>query len=136
MAVVLYAPALALNQVTGLSVWGSILSVGAVVTFYTAFGGLRAVVWTDTFQTCVVILGLVAIIVVGSDRLGGMAAVWDVAQRGQRINFFNFDPSPFTRMTVWSAVLGSVTGQLTIYAASPTMLQRYMAVSDLRGSQL
>jgi len=36
MAIVLYAPALALNQVTGLNVWISVLSVGVVCTFYTA----------------------------------------------------------------------------------------------------
>ena len=51
-------------------------------------GGLRAVVWTDTFQTCVVMLGLIGIIVMGTQRVGGMAAVWDIAQQGHRINFF------------------------------------------------
>ena len=51
-------------------------------------GGLRAVVWTDTFQTCVVMLGLIGIIVMGTQRVGGMATVWAIAQRGNRIDFF------------------------------------------------
>lgn len=50
-------------------------------------GGLRAVVWTDTFQTFVVMAGLIAIIVVGSRDLGGFGEVWDIANKGGRIQF-------------------------------------------------
>ncbi|XP_012940323.1 sodium-dependent multivitamin transporter [Aplysia californica] len=128
MAVVLYAPALALNQVTGFSLWGSILSVGAVVTFYTSMGGLRAVLWTDTFQTFVVAAGLFAVVIVGSDKIGGMARVWELSTAGGRTEFFNFDPSPFSRTTFWSVTVGSFVGQMTIYGASQTMLQRYMSI--------
>ncbi|XP_071111655.1 sodium-coupled monocarboxylate transporter 1-like [Haliotis cracherodii] len=136
MAVVLYAPSLALNQVTGLPLWVSIVTVGGVVTFYTSMGGLRAVLWTDTFQTFIVIGGLIALIVIGCQRLGGLAHVWSVAELGERINFLNFDPSPFTRLTVWGAVFGSFIGQLTIYGANQTMLQRYMAIKNVKNSQI
>ncbi|XP_045209408.2 sodium-coupled monocarboxylate transporter 1-like [Mercenaria mercenaria] len=136
MAVVLYAPSLALNQVTGLSLWGSILSVGAVVTFYTSMGGLRAVLWTDTFQTLVVIAGLIGIISIGSSQLGGITKVWEIADAGGRINFWNFNISPFVRCTFWGLTIGSFIGQLTIYGANQTMLQRYMSISDVKKSQL
>ena len=51
-------------------------------------GGLRAVVWTDTFQTVVVVGGLVGIIVVGCNHLGGLDKVWELAEAGGRINFW------------------------------------------------
>lgn len=51
-------------------------------------GGLRAVLWTDTFQTFVVVGGLIGIIVMGCGRLGGMSEVWRISQEGQRIQFF------------------------------------------------
>uniref|UniRef100_A0A8C6TWR0 Solute carrier family 5 member 8 n=1 Tax=Neogobius melanostomus TaxID=47308 RepID=A0A8C6TWR0_9GOBI len=48
--IVIYTPALALTQVTGIDLWGAIVSTGLVCTFYCTMGGLKAVVWTDVFQ--------------------------------------------------------------------------------------
>jgi len=50
MGVVLYAPAIALEAVTGLPKVYAILSVGLVCTFYSTIGGLKAVLITDVFQ--------------------------------------------------------------------------------------
>lgn len=44
-------------------------------------GGLKAVIWTDVFQTLVMFLGQVAVIIVGSAKVGGMGRVWDVASQ-------------------------------------------------------
>ncbi|XP_074392390.1 sodium-dependent multivitamin transporter isoform X3 [Zonotrichia albicollis] len=57
MGVVLYAPALALNAVTGFDLWSAVLTMGLVCTLYTTLGGLKAVIWTDVFQTLVMLAG-------------------------------------------------------------------------------
>ncbi|XP_047377889.1 sodium-dependent multivitamin transporter isoform X2 [Sciurus carolinensis] len=81
MGVVLYAPSLALNAVTGFDLWLSVLTLGIVCNIYTALGGLKAVIWTDVFQTLVMFLGQLAVIIVGSVKVGGLGHVWDVASQ-------------------------------------------------------
>ncbi|KAK3593357.1 hypothetical protein CHS0354_021924 [Potamilus streckersoni] len=135
MGVVLYAPSLALNSVTGLSLELSIVAIGVVCTFYTALGGLKAVVWSDTFQTFVVMAGLIAVIVQGAIDLGGIGNVWSIAYNGERIKFLDWSGDPTTRHSVWSLIIGSYFGQLTIYAANQTMIQRYLAIKDPKNSQ-
>ncbi|XP_054618658.1 solute carrier family 5 member 6a isoform X2 [Dunckerocampus dactyliophorus] len=85
MGVVLYAPALALNAVTGFDLWGAVLAMGLVCTLYTALGGLKAVMWTDVFQTVVMFAGQLAVIIVGAHQAGGIAEVWRKALNGSRI---------------------------------------------------
>ena len=52
LAIVVYAPSLALSQVTGLNVDLAILITFAVCIFYTSLGGIKAVIWTNVFQVC------------------------------------------------------------------------------------
>ena len=52
MAIVVYAPALALSQVTGFQLDIACAVIFIVCIFYTAIGGIKAVMWTDTFQAC------------------------------------------------------------------------------------
>nr|XP_058936016.1 sodium-dependent multivitamin transporter isoform X2 [Kogia breviceps] len=86
MGVVLYAPSLALNAVTGFDLWLSVLTLGIVCTVYTALGGLKAVIWTDVFQTLVMFLGQLVVIIVGSAKVGGLGHVWDVASQHELIS--------------------------------------------------
>jgi Na+/pantothenate symporter len=37
-------------KVTGLPLWISILLTGVVCTLYTTMGGMKAVIWTDTYK--------------------------------------------------------------------------------------
>ncbi|XP_026547468.1 sodium/iodide cotransporter-like, partial [Notechis scutatus] len=85
--IVIYAPALILNQVTGLDIWASLLSTGTICTFYTTIGGMKAVIWTDVFQVFVMLSGFVAILIQGTLLVGGPGQVLSIAYNHSRINF-------------------------------------------------
>lgn len=86
MGVCVYTPAFALNAVTGFELWGTVLATGLVCTLYTALGGLKAVIWTDVFQTVVMFAGQLAVIVVGVLQTGGPTEVWRKVREGNRIS--------------------------------------------------
>ncbi|NWT61080.1 SC5A6 protein, partial [Erythrocercus mccallii] len=125
MGVVLYAPALALNAVTGFDLWSAVLTMGLVCTLYTTLGGLKAVIWTDVFQTLVMLAGQVAVIVVGAWRVGGMARVWRVAEQEGKIAGIDLDPNPLERHTFWSLAVGGIFMMLSLYGVNQAQVQRY-----------
>ena len=50
-------------------------------------GGIKAVVWTDAVQMLILLVGLIAVAVLGSVRAGGAAAVWRIAVETGRVNY-------------------------------------------------
>uniref|UniRef100_A0A1B0CNT7 Sodium-dependent multivitamin transporter n=1 Tax=Lutzomyia longipalpis TaxID=7200 RepID=A0A1B0CNT7_LUTLO len=66
MGIVLYAPALALEAVTGMSRVASVLSIGIVCTFYSTIGGMKAVLITDVFQSILMFAAVFSIIIVAA----------------------------------------------------------------------
>ncbi|KAH9515509.1 hypothetical protein Btru_011200 [Bulinus truncatus] len=136
MAAVLYAPAVAFSQVTGLSREISILAMGAICTFYTSIGGIRAVVWTDAFQLIVVWVGLMTVMFKGAEDAGGWTRVWEVSKEGSRLPKFDMNPDPFVRHTFWTLFIGGGLNMLTVYGANQANLQRYASVRTLSGARL
>ncbi|XP_065842118.1 sodium-coupled monocarboxylate transporter 1-like isoform X2 [Oscarella lobularis] len=134
-AVVLFAPALALDAVTSFPLWASILSAGAIATLYTTFGGMKAVIWTDVFQGVVMMGGLLTIIIMGTVDVGGSARVFELCRNGSRLNFFNFDPDPRVRQTIWSVVAGGTFAMMPIIAVGQTSVQRMLTAKTLKSAQ-
>ncbi|CAH6786916.1 sodium-dependent multivitamin transporter [Phodopus roborovskii] len=127
MGVALYAPSLALNAVTGFDLWLSVLALGIVCNIYTALGGLKAVIWTDVFQTLVMFLGQLVVIIVGSARVGGLGHVWEVASQHKLISGIELDPDPFVRHTFWTLAFGGVFMMLSLYGVNQAQVQRYLS---------
>ncbi|XP_067872180.1 sodium/iodide cotransporter [Heterodontus francisci] len=125
--VVIYAPALILNQVTGLNIWTSLLSTGIICTFYTTVGGLKAVIWTDVFQIITMMSGFVAVIIRGTYLAGGTGRVLENAYNESRINFGDFDPDPRKRYTFWTLIIGGTVLWLSMYGVNQAQVQRYIA---------
>ncbi|XP_009863490.1 PREDICTED: sodium-coupled monocarboxylate transporter 1, partial [Apaloderma vittatum] len=125
--IVIYAPALALNQVTGFNLWGSVVSTGLVCTFYCTLGGLKAVVWTDVFQIGIMVAGFLSVIIRASVVQGGFGRIVNDSYYGGRLNFWDFDPSPLRRHTFWTIVVGGAFTWAGIYGINQSQVQRYIS---------
>ncbi|XP_072166483.1 sodium-coupled monocarboxylate transporter 1-like [Diadema setosum] len=136
MAIVIYAPALALNQVTGVNLWGCVVATGVVCTFYTTIGGMKAVIVTDVFQMLVMIAGLLAVLAKGAVELGGLGEVWRICEEGGRIDFWNFNPDPTVRHTFWTITVGGSFLWGSIYGVSQAQVMRYLSCGRLRSARI
>ncbi|XP_067863346.1 sodium-coupled monocarboxylate transporter 1 [Heptranchias perlo] len=128
--IVIYAPALALNQITGFDLWGVLVATGLVCTFYCTLGGLKAVVWTDVFQMGIMISGFLAVIIRGAVIQGGFERIWNISYHGGRLNFWDFDPNPLRRHTFWTIVVGGSFMWTAVYGINQSQVQRYIACKN------
>ncbi len=85
----------------------SIVLVGCIGTFYTACGGLRAVLWTDLFQTTIMIGNNLLIVIKGTVDAGDISKVFQINEKVGRFNMLEFDPDPFLRHSSWSLYFGA-----------------------------
>ncbi|XP_042186765.1 sodium-coupled monocarboxylate transporter 1 isoform X1 [Oncorhynchus tshawytscha] len=133
---VIYAPALALNQITGLNLWGVLVATGVVCIIYCTLGGLKAVIWTDVFQMVIMLAGFVAVIARGAVIQGGLGKIWDDCYQGGRLNLFDFDPDPLKRHTFWTIVVGGSVMWASIYSINQSQVQRYISCKTLTQAKL
>ncbi|XP_075211398.1 putative sodium-dependent multivitamin transporter [Lycorma delicatula] len=136
MGVVLYAPALTLEALTGISQSSSILITGVVCTFYSTLGGMKAVIATDIFQMVLMFLAIFIIIFTAVFEKNGFGPVWNIAKDHGRIKIFDFDPDPTVRHSFWSLVIGGGWTYLALSTVNQTQMQRFMTLKDLKSAIL
>uniref|UniRef100_A0A147A7D4 Sodium-coupled monocarboxylate transporter 2 n=1 Tax=Fundulus heteroclitus TaxID=8078 RepID=A0A147A7D4_FUNHE len=133
---VIYAPALALNQITGLDLWGVLVATGVVCIIYCTLGGLKAVIWTDVLQMVIMLAGFIAVIARGAVLQGGLSVIWEDAGNGGRLEAFDFDPDPLKRHTFWTIVVGGSIMWVSIYSINQSQVQRYISCKTLGQAKL
>ncbi|XP_039285768.1 sodium-coupled monocarboxylate transporter 2 isoform X1 [Nilaparvata lugens] len=133
--VVIYVPALAFNQVTGMSVHTITPIVCLVCIFYTTLGGLKAVVWSDALQSVFTFGSVLIIIAIGCSVVGGPSEVFRINNEGHRLEVFNMDTNPFARNTFWTITIGMSLQWIAHLAIHPGAIQRFIAVPTYRDAQ-
>ncbi|MCP4639681.1 MAG: sodium/solute symporter [bacterium] len=142
MATALFASSRALAAVTGLDMRLLIVLGGLAATSYTAYGGMRAVIWTDVAQFFVLFGGIAASVAfVVAHHPGGLPELFASAFEGGRlqpvapfdVSFFN--PDPRIRITLWSGLIGASVAFMARYSADQIVVQRYFAARSVRDAQ-
>lgn len=162
MGVALYTAAWVLRGILGLSPGATILGVDALMLFivalglltgiYTMLGGLLAVVWTESVQTVLLLVGAVVITVVGYLKVGGwdalaqtlashphpLAAVADSKVTWGTANFLSMargagDPSG---MAWYSILLGYPVLGIWYWCCDQTIVQRVLAARNEKHARL
>lgn len=124
-AVVIYAPALVINLVTGLPVWECVLFMGLFTTIYTTLGGIKAVIWTDVFQFCTVMLGIGLIFHTSLTQTpGGLAAAWETACETGKLKLFNFSTDPRELTSFWAMLFGGIVLCMAPLTTDQAIIQR------------
>ena len=130
IGIVLFLPSLALSVVTGIDVSACILVMGLLCIFYTALGGIEAVIWTDVLQVVVLMGGaLLCLVLIAFQVPGGWNEVNSIAESAGKFRTFDFR-FDITTATFWVLVFGGFGANLASYGADQTVVQRYLTTKD------
>lgn len=136
LGLAIYAPALAVMEITGWPFWLAVLMTGLAATLYTTKGGMKAVIWTDTLQFLVLCGGIAFILYFAiADIPGGFWAAWQFAAVDGKTKAVRLDLDPTVRLTVWSALLGGACNNLVQMVTDQISVQRYLTAPSLQASQ-
>lgn len=135
IGIVLLLPSLAISIVTGITVETSILIMGVLCVFYTTFGGIEAVIWTDVMQVVVLLGGsvlAVAWIMLHTETSFGEMITYASDRDKFNIANMNFN---FTESTFWVVFIGGLASAMVTQGTDQTIVQRYLTSSSVKDSQ-
>ncbi len=108
ISVTIYAGGVVVSALLGIDFWTGAIATVILTGIYTVLGGMRAVVYTETLQAVLLILGAAVLTYVGLDRVGG----WSSMQETLGPEYFNMwrpatDPDfPWPSLLITSSIVG------------------------------
>lgn len=130
---ILYAPALVLSAVTGLSINLTIAIIAVIGIFYTILGGIKAVIWTDVIQMIILWVGLILSIIIvikylPTDLSETMALIKETGKLKALDFSLGFDKSN----TVWAGLIGGTVLHLSYFGVDQSQVQRVLTAKSMK----
>ncbi|CAG5122152.1 unnamed protein product, partial [Candidula unifasciata] len=72
----------------------------------------------------------------GVIQAGGFQRIWSINEEWGRIQFFNFDPDPTVRHTVWNLIIGTALTNVGTFGVNQASVQRYSSLPTLASAKL
>jgi SSS family solute:Na+ symporter len=144
----LMAACLAVSILVGWSIIPTIILFSIICILYIAWGGIKAVVWTNVVQALIfTVAGVVAIAFLISHIEGGVAAVTAIAGSAGKLKVFDWGPGPGAGMAKFFkslftdpnlfvlATLNGFFGSMAAFGTDQETMQRLLTVETRRESQ-
>ncbi len=129
VSVTIYAGGIVVSELLGIPfIYGSI-GIVVFTGIYTVIGGMKAVIYTETLQTIILILGSVIITYLGLQEIGG----WDNLRAVAGSEHFNMwrpisDPDfPWTGMLIGGTIVG-----IWYWCTDQYIVQRTLAANNIK----
>lgn len=132
----LFATAIPLALITGWPYPVSILVIAVLTLIYTYCGGIRAVVWVDSVQMGLYLLGAaIAVAVIQAQMPGGWGEVLESAMSAGKLQVLDFSWSLTAPYTLLAGLLGGAVFTMASHGTDQLIVQRLLTCRNIRDSQ-
>ena len=132
VSVTIYAGGIVVSELLGIPFWYGAIGVVVFTGIYTVIGGMKAVIYTETLQTIVLILGSIVITYLGLQEVGGWNELQDTV-RAVSPDHFNMwrpmsDPDfPWTGLLIGGTIVG-----IWYWCTDQYIVQRTLAANNIK----
>jgi len=129
VSVTIYAGGIVVSQLLGIGFLEGAIIIVVITGLYTILGGMRAVVYTEAFQTVILLVGAALITIMGLNAVGG----WSELKATAGSSHFNMwrpssDPEfPWTGMLIGGTIVG-----IWYWCTDQYIVQRTLAAHNIK----
>ena len=132
VSVTIYAGGIVVSELLGIPFWYGAIGIVIFTGIYTVIGGMKAVIYTETLQTVVLILGSVCITYLGLQEVGGWTQLREtvIAVSPEHFNMWRpmNDPDfPWTGLLFGGTIVG-----IWYWCTDQYIVQRTLAAHNIK----
>ena len=129
VSVTIYAGGIVVSELLGLSFWTGAIGIVIFTGVYTIIGGMKAVIYTETLQTIILILGSIIITYLGLQEVGG----WQELKATVEPEHFNMWRPMSDLDFPWTGMLfgGTIVG-IWYWCTDQYIVQRTLAAHNIK----
>lgn len=132
VSVTIYAGGIVVSELIGIPFWYGAIGIVIFTGIYTVIGGMKAVIYTETLQTVILILGSVCITYLGLQEVGGWSQLHEtvIAVSPDHFNMWRpmNDPDfPWTGLLFGGTIVG-----IWYWCTDQYIVQRTLAANNIK----
>ena len=132
VSVTIYAGGIVVSELLGIPFWYGAIGIVVFTGIYTVAGGMKAVIYTETLQTVVLILGSLIITYLGLQEVGGWRQLHDtvITVSPDHFNMWRpmSDPNfPWTGLLIGGTIVG-----IWYWCTDQYIVQRTLAANNIK----
>jgi Na+/proline symporter len=139
VGIVLYAPSVVLSAILGWNEGSTIVLMGLTTVIYTSYGGVRAVVWTDTMQMILMFGGIFVGLYIVISQLPSQVSFSEAVYLGGVTNHWNavdLSVDLNNQYTLLSGLVGGFFLMLSYFGCDQSQVQRFITARSLKESRM
>jgi SSS family solute:Na+ symporter len=132
VSVTIYAGGIVVSELIGIPFWYGAIGIVIFTGIYTIIGGMKAVIYTETLQTVILILGSVIITYLGLKEVGGWSELRETVQAVSPDHFNMWRPMNDPDFP-WTGLLfgGTIVG-IWYWCTDQYIVQRTLAANNIK----
>lgn len=132
VSVTIYAGGIVVSELLGIPFWYGAIGVVVFTGIYTVIGGMKAVIYTETLQTVVLILGSLIITYLGLQEVGGWGQLRETVTSVSPDHFNMWRPMSDPQFPWTGLLIGGTIVGIWYWCTDQYIVQRTLAANNIK----